>query len=368
MDETNVSAVPEAVEAPAPSAPAPAPAEPRKTQFGSIAEAAAELERRESERRAQNAAAKAAKQASQAPAPAPEPEEVDDEPPSPDPQLSRHEDDSESDEVATDDETPEPDAPVKRIEFAGKSWELPEGTPPQLAAQIQELGANLVADYTRKTQESAQERQQAQAAQQQTAQLAQQLQQAQTVLAQFYQAAIGQPPSLELAQSDPQAYLVQRGLHEQRLQAFQRLTQQGQELAQQQHHMSAQQLAQVQAREEAELIRHLPELKSPQKRAEFARAAVEVGQRYGYSAEEVASVMDHRAVRMLADLAKLQARTAVEKTVKTKLANVPPKSAKPGVATQDGGKGARALDAKRQFMKSPRSLRDVARYLSQTEE
>lgn len=363
MSDENVSAVSEAVEAPAPSAPAPAPAE-RQTQFNSVGDAVAELERRESERRAQQQAAKAAKQASQAPAP----EEVDDEPPSPDPQLSR-EDDYESDEVATDDETDAaPDVPSKRIEFAGKSWELPPGTPPQLAAQIQELGSNLVADYTRKSQETAQERSQVQAAQQQTSQLAQQLQQAQTVLAQFYQAAIGQPPSLELAQTDPQAYLVQRGLHEQRLQAFQRLTQQGQELAKHTQHMSAQQLAQVQAREEAELIRHMPELKSPQKRAEFASKAIEVGQRYGYSPEEVASVMDHRAVRMLADLAKLQARTAVEKTVQTKLANVPPKAAKPGAATQDGGKGQRTQSAKSQFMKSGRSMKDVARYLSQIED
>lgn len=361
MDETNVSAVPEAPEAPAPSAPASAPAE-RQTQFNSVQDAVAELERRESARRAEQQAAKAAKQAQTASqAPQQEPEEADDEPPSTEPLQSSREDFDDSDEVATDEPQDEPedtrtDDDLEEIEVNGKKYKVPKDA------------ALRQADYTRKTQEVAAERAQVQAATQQTAQFAQQLQQAQTVLAQFYQAAIGQPPSLELAQTDPQAYLVQRGLHEQRLQAFQRLTQQGQELAQQQQHMSAQQMAQVQAREEAELLRHLPELKSPQKRAEFARAAVEVGQRYGYSAEEVASVMDHRAVRMLADLAKLQGRQAVEKTVKTKLANVPPKVNKPGTASQDGGKGARTQDAKRQFMKSGRSLRDVARYLSQIEE
>lgn len=357
MDETNVSAVPESVEAPAPSAPAPAPAE-RPTRFNSIAEAAAELERRESERRAQNAAAKAAKAS---PAPAPEPEEADDEPPSPEPLESSAEDFDDSDEVATDEPQDEPedtsaDADLDEIEINGKKYKVPKEA------------ALRQADYTRKTQEVAQERAQVHAAYQQTAQLAQQLSQAQTVLAQFFQSAIGEPPSLELAQRDPQSYLVQRELHEQRLRAFQNLTQQGQQLAAYQQQMSAQQMQELKQRETAELIRHLPELRSDQKRAEFASKAIEVGQRYGYSPEEISAVMDHRAIRMLADLAKLQGRQAVEKTVKTKLANVPPKVNKPGTASQDGGKGARTQDAKRQFMKSGRSMRDVARYLSQIEE
>lgn len=361
MSDETISAVPESAPEQAPSAPAPAPAEPRKTQFNSVADAVAELDRRESERRAANQAAKAAKQASQAPDPAPEPEEADDEPPSPDPLESSREDFDESDEVTPDKPQDEPDdagsdPDLDDIEINGKRYKVPKDA------------ALRQADYTRKTQELAADRAQVQAAHQQTSQIAQQLQQAQAVLAQFYQAAIGQPPSLELAQSDPQAYLVQRGLHEQRLQAFQRLSQQGQELAANQRQMNDQQLAQVKARETAELVRHLPELKSPEKRAQFAAKAIEVGQRYGYSADEISAVMDHRAVRMLADLAKLQDRSAVEKTVKTKLANVPPKSARPGAATQDGGKSARAQDAKRQFMKSGRSLKDVARYLSQTEE
>ena len=308
MSDETLSAVPESAPEQAPSAPAPAPAE-RQTQFGSVHEAVAELERRESERRAQKQAAKATAQASQAPAP--EPEEADDEPPSPDPQPPE-EDDYESDEVATDEPQDEPedastDSDLDEIEINGKKYKVPKEA------------ALRQADYTRKTQEVAQERAQVQAAYQQTAQLAQRLQQAQSVLAQFYQSAIGEAPSLELAQHDPQAYLVQRGLHEQRLQAFQRLNQHGQELAAYQQQMSAQQTAQLMAREEAELVKHLPELKSAKKRSEFASKAIEVGARYGYSANEVNSVMDHRAIRMLADLAKLQARTEVEKTVKTKL-------------------------------------------------
>lgn len=358
MSDETISAVPESAPEQAPSAPAPAPAE-RQTQFGSVQEAVAELERRESARRAERQAAKASAQASQAPTQ--EPEEADDEPPSPDPLESSYEDFDESAEVATDEPQDEPedagtDADLDEIEINGKKYKVPKEA------------ALRQADYTRKTQEVAAERAQVHAAYQQTAQLAQQLSQAQAVLSHFYQSAIGQPPGLDLAQSDPQAYLVQREMHEQRLKAFQNLTQQGQQLAAYQQQMSAQQMQELKQRENAELLRHLPELRSDQKRAEFASKAIEVGQRYGYTAEEVSSVMDHRAIRMLADLAKLQGRQSVEKTVKQKLSNVPPKVAKPGTQSPDGGKGVRTTEAKRQFMKSGRSMRDVARYLNSIEE
>lgn len=49
------------------------------------------------------------------------------------------------------------------VEFGGQERKLPKGVPESVAREIQEYGKNLQADYTRKTQEIAQQRQKAEA-------------------------------------------------------------------------------------------------------------------------------------------------------------------------------------------------------------
>jgi len=68
-----------------------------------------------------------------------------------DEQLQATEDEGEESEDGEDTATEETPAVV--IEFAGNKFEVPEGTPPELVGKVQEIGKNLQADYTRKTQE-----------------------------------------------------------------------------------------------------------------------------------------------------------------------------------------------------------------------
>lgn len=53
------------------------------------------------------------------------------------------------------------EAPKPVVEFAGQKFEIPEGTPPELVGKVQEIGKNLQADYTRKTQDLVSREQQA---------------------------------------------------------------------------------------------------------------------------------------------------------------------------------------------------------------
>lgn len=341
--------------------------------FDSVADAVAELDRRDTARAEQRAADKAAKATATAPAQAnPEAdvapvqeahEEADTDTPFPE-----EEETDASEEVATDDPVePEEDAPPAVVNFDGKELEIPKGTPPALVEAVQKLGNDLKADYTRKTQEVAAERTQVHAAYQQTSQLAQQLQQAQATLAQFYQAAIGEPPPLELAQSDPQAFLIQREMHTRRVQQYQQLMAQGQELSQSNQQMSEQGRAQYLQDQMQKLVKAAPELADKDKRAQFTQRIGATADKYGVTAQELAGIGDHRVLLMLRDLARLQSREQAAGTVKTKMANVPPKVNKPGTASQDQGKGQKQAQAKQQFLRSGKSMRDVARYLAQTE-
>ncbi len=79
------------------------------------------------------------------------PEDQDDELPEGDEEESE---DAPEEEGATE-------APKPVVEFAGQKFEIPEGTPPELVGKVQEIGKNLQADYTRKTQDLVSREQQA---------------------------------------------------------------------------------------------------------------------------------------------------------------------------------------------------------------
>lgn len=328
------------------------------TQFDSVSDAVAELDRREAVRREEAKAAKVqteevaevAEEALEAEEPQEEAAEAE-----------------EAEEVATEEETEEVEEEAPQVvNLDGKQIEIPKGTPRALVEAVNSMASELKADYTRKTQEVSAERETVRAATQQTQAVVQQLQQTHQALSQFAQSLLGEAPDLSLAQQDPQTYLVQRGLYEQRMQQFQALIGQGQQLQQQQEQSQAQQLQEARKREADLLLKAMPELSDSAKRAAFTAKAVEVGARYGISEQEIGAISDHRLILALRDLSKLQAREQSAGTVRQKLANVPPKVNKPGPASQDSGKSQRHADAKRAFLKSAKTDRDLRKYVNAT--
>lgn len=320
--------------------------------FSSIADAVAELDRRDAAREPEKAEDSAEATA----------EEADEEGSSSVEQAA----DEDSDEVATEEEAQDEEPAKTSIEFDGKTLEIPAGTPPELVEAAQKLANDLKADYTRKTQAVAEEKKVIETAKQRALADFQQLQQSQQALAQMAQALIGTEPDLSLAQTDPHSYLVQKGLYEQRVNQFRALMQQGEQLTQQQQAELQAKQAEYQQEQMTQLLKAMPELQQPEKFSAFRAKAIDAGSKYGFSPEEVAGITDHRMALVLRDLARFHAQQKQAGDVKTKLQNVPPKVAKPGAAQQGDLKSRDLAEAKREFLKSARTDRDLRRYLART--
>jgi hypothetical protein len=317
--------------------------------LNSMADAMAELDRRDAAREAEKPTAKTST--------ADQDEETDS---SADPGAD------ESEDVATEEDAAETETEEASVEFDGKTLAIPKGTPPELVQAVQKLGNDLKADYTRKTQAVAQERHVIEAAQKQTMAQAKQLQEVQTSLAQMAQDIIGTEPDLTLAQNDPQAYLVQKGMYEKRVGMFNRLYQQGQQLQAQQEEHVEKQRAEFRQREAEALLKQMPELASPEKFQVFRSKMVTVGEKYGFKPEELSAITDHRMVLALRDLARFQSGKDTAGDVKSKLANVAPKVSKPGSTQQGDAKQRDKADAFRKFKQSGGSDRALREYLART--
>lgn len=64
-------------------------------------------------------------------------------------------DEQQTDETVTDEDSG--DGESLAVEFDGKTWEFPKGTPPEIVAKFKETADGLKADYTRKSQANADE-------------------------------------------------------------------------------------------------------------------------------------------------------------------------------------------------------------------
>lgn len=384
VESTNV----QAAEAPQTQAPAPASAAPAQNSFDSVGDAVAELDRREAERRAARRAEKAARaeevgerrqqlaqDATQGVEDGADDGDDDHVPQNnavsegddADDDFAIDEGSTEGDDAATADDDGEP-AEMSTVEIDGQSLEIPQGTPKALVDAVRKLAGDLKADHTRKTMELAEVRRAVAERAAGTEQLMQQLEQAQQAVAGMAQRMLGNPPSIELLHQDAQSYYMQKELYEQRLSQLREFMGQGQQLTQAQR---AQQEAAQRERlqeEAAKAVQLLPDLADPAKKRAFTEAAIKAASESGFQPEEVVGIADHRMVHLLHRLVTLEkreaARSAAAGSVKTKLANVPPKVNRPGNATTDNGKAQARARAKAAFMKSNRSLKDARAYLS----
>ena len=368
-------------EAPEQAAPAPATA-PRS--FDSVEDAVAELDRRDAARRAEKAAARA--KAAEAEKPEPKAEAQQDEDSEDSDEAEEADEDDDDDDVRrqaddgedSEDEREEAPAeegddepPVRVVRLDGQDVEIPKGTPRALVEKVSKLADDLKADYTRKTQEVAQARSALAESAKANEEMVAQVQRAQQTVLRMAQQMIGEPPSLELAQSDIQAYTIQKALYEQRVQQLQALNQESGGLTQAQQQRAAKEREQALAEEARKMVSVMPALAKPEARDKFLASAVEAAAKSGFSREDVQSVADHRMLHLLGRLIDAEARLAAQEragsSVSAKLKNVPPKVAKAGAASNDNGHGDRARKAKSQFLRSGRTLADVKRYLSATE-
>ena len=172
-----------------------------------------------------------------------------------------------------------------------------------------------------------------------------------------------QKPSKELMNSDPIAYFEQMEAYREASEQYQQFQQQQQVLTQQQ--TQAQQRAQqAYLAEQARILQQeIPEFADPEKGQKMKEQLMQAGiETYGYTPEEMAQIMDARAVKVLADAMKYRQLQQSKGKAVDKTKNARP-VVKPGAKKSDtDGKVARRRKAASR-MKKNGSVDDVANFL-----
>ena len=156
------------------------------------------------------------------------------------------------------------------------------------------------ADYRRKTMELADERRNYEAQVNQVKQLEQQAAQEREWMASALKANMPQKPDPSMMETDPIGYMQQKEAYEQFSGQFQQLENQRQQAMQAQ--TKEQQAAQQQYldREREAMLSANPELREPEKLAQFWNdASTTFAKTYGFQADELNALSDHRLVKVM---------------------------------------------------------------------
>lgn len=225
----------------------------------------------------------------------PELEAVDDEP-----QADTAEDDVSENEDESEEETDVPDQPkLYKVKVDGKEIEVTEEelTRGYSGQQYIQKGMQEVAAAKKAIEAEAKA-----------------LRDAQELIAGFVQKvqteglkAAPQPPNPELANTDPVGYIQERARYEAEVNAYNAQMQQLQSLDAQRQQMTQKQQAEYLAEQQRILTERIPDFSDAAKAGEIRQKLVKVGREaYGFSADELSSIMDARAVQVLHDAMKWQ--------------------------------------------------------------
>lgn len=114
-------------------------------------------------------------------------------------------------------------------------------------------------------------------------------------------------PSSEMAENDPLGYIAAQAAYTEQKAEYDQKINQLTQVYQQQQQLSQQEQAAYLQREMETLKQVIPEFADPEKATSVRDRLVNKGNEiYGYTAEEIGSVMDHRAIRVLNDAIKYQ--------------------------------------------------------------
>jgi hypothetical protein len=234
-------------------------------------------------------------------------------------------DETDGEQSELEEDTQEEDKPqVFTVKVDGKEIEV----------TLDELqkGYSRTQDYTRKTQQVAEARKAAEAELQ--AVRAEREQYAQLLGALSEQVKVAAEPQIDwdrLYREDPIEYVRQREVmreNKEKAAAIQAEQQRLAEIAQQEQ---MQRLQAVKAKEAQALIEAIPSWKDPAKAKAEKAMLVELGQKMGFTPEELGNIYDHRVVLALRKAALYDQMQAKRQGIKP-VTNNGPKPAKPGAA------------------------------------
>lgn len=171
-------------------------------------------------------------------------------------------------------------------------------------------------DYTKKTMEVAEQRKSVEAAEAELSQVKQQL----TEALEYWAVPVEKEPNwAQVAQErTPQEVFALQQQWNQRVQRKQQAAEYHQQL-------QVQQQNELRQAETAKLLEIFPEWQDPTKFRAGAEALVKAGDNYGFSAEEMAGMVDHRMFKVLEDARKYQELQKAKPKVAKKVAKAPRK-------------------------------------------
>lgn len=257
------------------------------------------------------------------------------------------EDDDEADAEEGDDQQEEQDGPSEyasgRFAADNAKVTLDDGT----VITVADLKRNNLfqRDYTRKTQELAEDRKNFQQVQQQVDQYALAIAQQRDFLAQAAQQFMPQPPDKAIREYDPLGYQAAKEDYDERVRVLSQIQAQQHHQQQWAEHERQRQDAELRQQEAARLFEAMPELKDQKVYRKFWDEAVETVADYGFSAEELDQMLDHRFYKAVRDLAKYRKAKASQPKVKQDLQNRP-KLIKGGKRMDPKAKTSREAQAK----------------------
>ncbi len=190
-------------------------------------------------------------------------------------------------------------------------------------------------DYTRKSQELAQQRREFEETSSRTSQLEEQLATERQLMATALQGVMPQAPDPALMETDPVAYMQAKEQFEQHQNAVrqtQDLQQQAQQRAQAEQAQNQQDYL---VKERQALLDAMPEFKDQNAYSNFWNSAQTYLRQQGFTTDEISTVADHRFYKVMKDALSYRALLAKKSTAKQK------GEGKPAVMTTKTRKGNR---------------------------
>lgn len=223
-----------------------------------------------------------------------------------------------------------------------------------------QAGYRRHADYTRKTQQLAEERNQFQQETQQSQQEREQYKHLVSALGDKLKSMTGDEPDWQkIAAEDPAGYVQQKAAWDHRQSQIQAADQESDRLRQEDIGHQQQNYQQYMAQQRTALLNARPELSEPDKaQAFFGNINNYARQEYGFTDQELSTVLDHRFLLMAEKARQFDELQATGKPVAKKVKRRAP--LKPGVRKRDPSAASTANRNAQKRLERTGSTRDAA--------
>lgn len=257
-------------------------------------------------------------------------------------------DEIDPEEEQTETETEEPEA-EEAEEEAVEEEDLETGEGQTVEIEGEQLPVSEVAngylrqqDYTRKTEQLAEERNTVQSEKESYQKAAQTIQTAYQNLKEFVDSIAVDPPA-DLARTDPAEYLQQKAVADAARKEIEAVLTKGRAVEESVQQVSESDKKRFIEAEELKLVRTLPGLKDPGKKAVFDKNVKDTALEFGFTADEVEATADSR-IRLLVHYARLGKKAVSNQKNAARRVATKPQKGKTTRAAKGVGKNRKAME------------------------